>query len=168
MQFVLLWTTLKRWVWFTVPMREKKKTEQIWESLVWKTYTHEDWYSWKKRLTGNSIRPVAFRLGSFERFEICLLRRPVLWQNTRIRYKKKNEAKNYAFEIESMWKTYSDDFPIRSIDECVFAIHVVVVRKVAFLDLTDDRDQKHTAGRTFTSRHNQIFFLSFNITRDFQ
>lgn len=155
-------------MWFTVPMREKK-IEQIWESLARKTYTREDWYSWKKRLTGNSIRPVAFRLGSFERFEICLLQRPVLRQNTRIRYKKTIEAKNSAFEMGSMWKTYSDDFPIRSIDECVFAIHVVVVRKVAFFDLTDDGDQKHTARRrTFTTRHYKIFFLSFNCTRDFQ
>lgn len=81
---------------------------------------------------------------------------------------KTNEQKNTTFETGSMRKTYIDDFPIRSIDECVFAIHVVVVRKVAFLDLTDDRHQKHTAGRTFTTRHYQVFFLSFNITRDFQ
>lgn len=34
--------------------------------------------------------------------------------------------------------TYGDDFPIGSIDESVLAIHVVIVRKVSFLDLTDD------------------------------
>lgn len=43
-----------------------------------------------------------------------------------------------SWDLCTMWHTYGDDFPIGSVDERVLAVHVVVVREVGFLDLTND------------------------------
>lgn len=40
---------------------------------------------------------------------------------------------------------YSDDFPVGSGDERVFAVHVVEVGEVSLFDLTDGRYQKRSA-----------------------
>lgn len=68
------------------------------------------------------------------------------------------KKKHYLFNAPTGQKahTYGDNFPIGSVDKRILAVHVVEVREVSLFDLTDDRDQEHTAGG-FVVRHCRRF-----------